>query len=308
VLAVIREALSGLLIGRSAYDLPRCWRLMTAATRNLGEAGLARMAVAAVDTALWDLKAKVLQVPLVLLLGRCRVSVPLYGSGGFTSYTLDELRAQLSGWVAEGIPGVKMKIGREPGADPERVRAARKAIGPKAELFVDANGAYDRKQALEVAQFLSEQRVTWFEEPVCQDDLEGLRLLRDRLPPGIALASGEYGFSLADFQRLLRGGAVDVLMADVTRCGITGFLEAATLCAAHNVPLSSHCAPALHLHPCCAAGPVRHMEYFHDHVRIERLLLDGMPEVVDGALEPDLDRPGHGLEFKEADARKYEVG
>ncbi|MGA6927077.1 MAG: enolase C-terminal domain-like protein [Desulfosarcina sp.] len=138
--------------------------------------------------------------------------------------------------------------------------------------------------------------------------MQGLRFIRERVPPAIEVTAGEYGFMLDDFQMLLQGGAVDVLMADITRCGLTGYIEAAALCRAYHVPLSSHCAPALHLHPSCALEPVRHMEYFHDHVRIEQMLLDGVVQPVEGTLSPDLGRPGIGLALKTADAERFEIG
>jgi L-alanine-DL-glutamate epimerase-like enolase superfamily enzyme len=175
-------------------------------------------------------------------------------------------------------------------------------------LFVDANGAHSRKQALELAYEFSELDVSWFEEPVTSDDLEGLRLLRDDGPPGMDIAAGEYGYDVTYFDRMLEAGAVDVLQADATRCGgFTGFLQAATLCEAHHVPLSSHCAPALHVHIGCATPALRHAEYFHDHVRIENMLLDGVPQPRDGALQPDLSRAGMGLELKRADAEPYKI-
>jgi L-alanine-DL-glutamate epimerase-like enolase superfamily enzyme len=143
---------------------------------------------------------------------------------------------------------------------------------------------------------------------VTADDLAGLRLVRDRAPAITEIAAGEYGYGPADFRRLLEAQAVDVLQADITRCGgVTGFLEAAALAEAHKVPLSAHCAPALHLHPCCAIAPLRHLEYFHDHVRIEHMLFDGTRAPEGGVLEPDLSRPGLGLELKRADAEKYRV-
>jgi L-alanine-DL-glutamate epimerase-like enolase superfamily enzyme len=107
---------------------------------------------------------------------------------------------------------------------------------------------------------------------------------------------------------MLEAGAVDVLQADATRCGgYTGFLRAAALADAHAVPLSAHTAPAVHVHPCCALAGVRHLEWFHDHVRIERLLFDGAIEPVDGALRPALDRPGLGLELKRRDGERYAI-
>lgn len=278
---------------------------MVGAIRNLGRPGIASMAIAAVDSALWDLKARLLGLPLVRLLGMARASVPVYGSGGFTSYSVDRLQRQLGNWVEQGITRVKMKIGSDPAADLERVQAAREAIGRKSELFVDANGAYDRKQALDLARRFAAVNVSWFEEPVTSDDLEGLRLVRDRAPAGMEIAAGEYGYDLPYFRRMLEAGAVDVLQADASRCaGITGFLSVAALCQAHSLPLSAHTATALHLALGCSATPVRHLEYFHDHVRIEKMLFDGVVEPRGGRIHPDLTRPGLGLELRRADAER----
>jgi L-alanine-DL-glutamate epimerase-like enolase superfamily enzyme len=304
--AVARETLAPVVRGRDAMATVGAWQAMLRAVRNTGRPGVASMAVAAVDTALWDLKARLLELPLVTLLGAVRETVPVYASGGFTSLSLAALREQLAGWVEAGIPRVKMKVGRDPAADPVRVRAARDAIGPDAELYVDANGAYARKQALDLAASFAEAGVTWFEEPVPSDDLEGLRLLRDRAPAGMEVAAGEYGSELADFRRLLEAGAVDVLQADVTRCqGITGLLRVGALCEAFGVPLSAHTAPALHAHAACALPALRHVEYFHDHVQLERLLFEGAPEPVNGVLRPDTSRPGLGLELRRADAERF---
>lgn len=306
---LIHRHLAPLVEGREAFDIPAIWAAMQQSIRNLGRPGITAMAISAVDTALWDLKARLLDLPLVTLLGAARESAPIYGSGGFTSYPIDRLQQQLGGWAEQGIPRVKMKIGRQPDEDPARVRAARKAIGPDAELFVDANGAYSRKQALALAERFAEQDVCWFEEPVSSDDLEGLHLIRDRAPAGMDIAAGEYGYDLWYFRRMLEAGAVDVLQADVTRCGgITPFLLVGGLCQARSLSLSAHCAPALSVHPCCAVLPFRHLEYFHDHVRIEERFLDGVLRPESGRLAPDLSRPGHGLELKQADVETYAVG
>ena len=303
---LVESKLAEVVEGRDAMAVPAAWEAMVEAIRNLGRPGICSMAIAAVDVALWDLKARLLDLPLVTLLGAAHDEVPVYGSGGFTSYSLEELRDQLSGWVEQGIPRVKMKVGRDPAKDPRRVAAAREAIGSAAELFVDANGAYSRKQALELAETFRDQRVSWFEEPVSSDDLEGLRLIRDRAPAGMEIAAGEYGYDLPYFERMLDAGAVDVLQADVTRCaGITELLRVGALCRARSLPLSGHTAPALHAHALCAIEPRVHLEYFHDHGRIESMLLDGAPEPEGGALRPDLSRPGHGLEFRRADAKRY---
>ena len=252
---LIRDLLAGIVTGRNAMDIPGAWSAMIQAIRNLGRSGIVSMAVSAVDVALWDLKGKLLDCSLTTLLGAVRDGVPVYGSGGFTSYPIDRLQAQLGDWVRQGIPRVKMKIGTHPADDLDRVRAAREAIGPEAELYVDANGAYSRKQALAQAEAFRECGVVWFEEPVVADDLEGLHLIRDRGPAGMTIAAGEYGYDLGYFRRMLEAEAVDVLQADGSRCaGISGFLKAAVLAEVRDMALSAHCAPSLHVQA-CQAGP-----------------------------------------------------
>jgi L-alanine-DL-glutamate epimerase-like enolase superfamily enzyme len=305
---LIRDMLAPLLQGRDALATNARWHDMVAAIRNLGRPGIASMAIAAVDNALWEAKAKLFGVSLSTLLGQARERIAVYGSGGFTSYDDDTLCRQLAGWAASGMKRVKMKIGRQPERDLERVHLARHAVDGDCDLFVDANGAYTRKQALEFAQRFASLGVTWFEEPVSSDDLDGLRLLRDRGPAGMAISAGEYGYDLPYFRRMLEARAVDILQADATRCGgITGFLGAAALCEAFNVPLSSHCAPTLHVPLCCAARPAIHLEYFHDHARIEHMLFDGAPHPDNGFLAPDTSRPGLGVEFKQKDAECYRI-
>lgn len=302
---LIRETLADAVVQLDAMSPPAAYASMWHHIRNLGRPGICSMAISAVDCALWDLKARLMNVPLVTLLGQVRSGARIYGSGGFTSYSDQKLADQLSGWVKQGIRSVKMKIGRDAQRDVQRVRTAREAIGADTELFVDANGAHSRKQALSQAERFAHFDVCWFEEPVSSDDLEGLRLLRDRAPAGMEIAAGEYGYDLFYFKRMLAAGAVDVQQADITRCGgVTGFLQVAALCQAHNIPLSAHTAPALHTHVVCAVTPFRNLEYFHDHVRFENMLFDGLPQLVNGELRPDLSRPGMGLEVKRANARK----
>ena len=304
---LIRERLEDLVVGSDPFDIAGTWERMVRAIRNLGRPGIASMAISAVDAALWDLKARILEVPLVRLLGAARESVPLYGSGGFCSLSEEELRAQLGGWVHDqGIPRVKMKIaagwGEDPRRDLERVRIAREEIGADAELMVDANGGYTRKQAVRVARDLEDLGVTWFEEPVSSDDLEGLGEIRGLT--ALDVAAGEYGYRLMDFRDLIP--VVDVLQPDVGRCGgITEWMRVAALCAAHSMEVSSHTAQSLSVHPGCAVPNLRHVEYFADHARAERILFDGVLDPVEGALHPDLSRPGAGLELKAADAEPY---
>ena len=160
--------------------------------RNAGRPGVGSMAVSAVDVALWDLKSKLIGLPLFQALDAFHEGVPVYGSGGFCNYPLDRLVSHLSEWVEQGIPRVKIKTSRHPDQDPERLSACRKAIGDGPVLMTDSNGALTRKKALYWAhRFREEWQTAWMEEPVSSDDLDGLRLLRDQGPPGLDIAAGE---------------------------------------------------------------------------------------------------------------------
>jgi L-alanine-DL-glutamate epimerase-like enolase superfamily enzyme len=304
--ALIRDKLAPLLLGADALAHAARYVDLTRAVRNLGRTGVCAMGISAVDAALWDLKGRLLGAPLSVLLGAARASIPAYGSGGFTSYTIEALQRQLAGWAQDGFRRVKMKVGREPENDQMRMAKAREAIGREIVLFVDANGAYAQEQALYFIEQSATHGVEWFEEPVSSDDLAGLRFLRERRPGKMAIAAGEYGYYPLYFRHMLEAQAVDVLQADATRCGgVTGFMDAAAIADAFGVPLSSHCAPALHVSLCCSARRAIHVEYFHDHARIERMLFDGAPVPHRGELAPALDRPGLGLEFKQKDAECY---
>jgi L-alanine-DL-glutamate epimerase-like enolase superfamily enzyme len=306
---VVDELLATAVTGRDAFDVAGAAEAMARQVRNVGRPGIAAMAISAVDIALWDLKARLLGVALSGLLGRARDAVPVYGSGGFTSYPDERTRDQLSGWVdKQRIPRVKIKIGESWGGgerrDLARVRLAREVIGPDAELYVDANGGYTAGQAVRVAAGLDACGVTWFEEPVSSQDLAGLAAIRRQVRPDVA--AGEYSWSLADSAALVTAGAVDCLQLDVTRCGgITEFLRGAALAAAHNLQVSGHCAPNLHAHVAAAVPNLRHLEYFHDHQRIERMLFDGTLDPHGGTMRPDPDRPGHGMTMRDADAEPF---
>jgi L-alanine-DL-glutamate epimerase-like enolase superfamily enzyme len=309
---VVSGLLAGVVAGTDPMDVPGAAEKMNRAVRNVGREGIASMAISAVDIALWDLKARLLDVPLAALLGQVRLDVPIYGSGGFTTYDDRQTREQLTGWVIDDkIPRVKIKIGESWGSDERRDRArvalARECVGPDTELYVDANGAYRTGQAVRVGTWLSDYGVTWFEEPVSSQDLAGLAQVRRQIQPDVT--AGEYSWTLADSARLLDAGAVDCLQLDATRCGgITGFLQGAALAAARSTDISAHCAPNAHAHVASAAVNLRHIEYFHDHQRIERMLFDGALDPAGGTLTPDLSRPGLGVEFKEQDALAYRQG
>jgi L-alanine-DL-glutamate epimerase-like enolase superfamily enzyme len=302
--------LGPLVEGRSALDIPAAHDAMCRSVRNAGRPGIVSCAISAIDIALWDLKARLLELPLARLLGTARETVPVYGSGGFTTYHDTHLAAQLNGWVhGQHIPRVKIKIGEGWGRavtrDLARVHAARQVIGPDAELYVDANGAYTRKQAVRVGHTLAEHGVGWFEEPVSSDDLTGLRLVRDALVCDVT--AGEYGYDLPYFARMIAAGAVDCLQIDATRCGgLTEFLRAAALAHAHGLEVSTHCAPHVHAAAAATIPNLRHIEWFHDHVRIEDMFFDGALDPTGGVVNP-LRGVGHGLTLRMEEVEEYRV-
>ncbi len=306
---VITGKLAGLVTGRDAMDVGGAFDAMVKAIRNAGRPGAVGYAISAVDVALWDLKARLLDLPLHRLLGAVRDAVPVYGSGGFTSYDEGQLRDQLTHWAVEQrIPRVKIKIGQSWGTDPARDLArmlqARTVIGEDTELFVDANGGYGRKQAIRVMHAAADLDVRWYEEPVSSDDLDGLREIRDAVRPDVA--AGEYGYDLYYFRRMCVAGAVDCLQADVSRCGgITEWLRAAAVAASYGLDISGHCGPHLHAHVAAATPNLRHLEWFHDHVRIESMFFDGALDPAGGVIRPDSAAPGNGLTLRRSDADHY---
>ena len=298
--AIVRDHLAHAIAGRDVDDVAGCWTAMHRACRNLGTRGVVMQALSAVDVALWDVKARLLDVPLVRLLGQCRERVPLYGSGGFTSMSDDQLGEQVEGWRAAGCTAGKIKIGEAWGSreerDLDRVALLRKLAGQDTQLMVDANGGYELGQARRVGARLDEFGVVWFEEPVSSDDVPGLTVLRSALRCDVA--AGEYLADLADVRLLV--DAVDCLQLDATRCGgYTGFLHAAAIAQAANRRVSAHCAPALHLPVAAAIPHLRHVEWFADHARLEPKLLDGVPEVTDGSMPVVTDRHGHGYRLRD---------
>jgi L-alanine-DL-glutamate epimerase-like enolase superfamily enzyme len=294
--AVVQHHLADVVRGRDALDVGAGWSAMRRACRNFGTKGLVMQALSAVDVAWWDLKARLLGVPLVSLFGRCRPTVPIYGSGGFTTLSDGQLQQQVECWSQAGCTAMKIKIGESwgsrPGRDLERVRRLRDLAGDGVNLMVDANGGYSVGEAVRVGAELDDLGVVWFEEPVSSENVEGLAAVRSALNSDVA--AGEYVSDERDARLLMP--VVDCLQLDATRCGgYTGWLRGADLAQAHGLQISGHCAPALHAPVAAAVPNLRHVEWFIDHVRLEPLLLTGVPAARHGALEPATDRPGHGM-------------
>ena len=309
--AVVDDVLAPAVLGSRSWAVPGCHERMVRAIRNLGRPGVVACALSALDIALWDLKARILETDLVRLLGGDG-AVTLYGSGGFTTYEERTLAGQLEHWVADlGMHAVKIKVGEAWGSnverDLDRVAVSRRVIGDGTELFVDANGGYRRKQSIRLGRAMaSDHGVVWFEEPVSSDDLAGLRQVRAALPMDVT--AGEYGYDEVYLARMIEAEAVDCLQIDVTRCGgYTSWLRAAALASAHNLDVSGHCAPHLHLPVASVVTNLRHVEYFHDHVRVDHLLFDGLPVVAAGAFAAESGSVGHGMTLKDPDAECYRV-
>ncbi|MGZ3770695.1 MAG: enolase C-terminal domain-like protein [Bdellovibrio sp.] len=306
IATVAQTLLKDVVVGESVFDISRIWNKMNRAVRNDGKTGLSAMAIAAIDIALWDLKAKILEVPLVKLLGVFRDKVEAYGSGGFTSYTDEQMQKEINHWLEKGLKKFKIKVGRDKESDINRVQFVRKLIGQSASLMVDANEAYDSVQALQMAQIYSEQNVCWFEQPIHSENLIGMREIKKKFPIGMALTSGEYIYTAEKTLSILNNRSVDIVQLDVTRNkGITGFLQSTTLCQAYDIPVSTHCAPALHIALGCSLPGIIHLENFFDHDRIEDLFFDGVPPIHNGFFHPDLSKPGLGLKIKTSNIERY---
>jgi L-alanine-DL-glutamate epimerase-like enolase superfamily enzyme len=307
---LVADVLAPLIMGSDALHVQRIWLEMVRGVRNDTRAGAAGYAISACDVALWDLKARWLGLPLADLFGSVRRQVPVYGSGGFTTYSDDRTVDQLRHWTeVQHLGRVKIKIGEGRGErldrDIERVRLSRGAIRPDVGLMVDANGAYTVKQAVRAAHRMNECNVDWFEEPVSSDDLAGLRQVRAAVPCDVV--AGEYGTDATYFERMAAAEAVDCLQLDATRCGgFTEWFRAAAVAAGHQLEVSAHCAPNLHACAAAATLNLRHIEWFHDHVRIESELFVGALDPTGGSVTLS-NRPGHGLTFQPERAAEFQA-
>lgn len=307
--SVVTGAIAPLLQDADLDDIPELRHRMQRRLRNAGATGIAASALSAVDTALWDLKARRHRIPLPDLLGRARDSVRIYGSGGFTTYDDATTAAELEHWLELGASAVKIKVGESFGTDADRdlarVALARSVVGGAVEVFVDANGGYSVKRAVRMGQVLRELDVRWFEEPVSADFPR--RLAEVRRQTAIDVAAGEYVWRTGDAEALLEADAVDCLQLDVTRCGgYSGFLECSAMAAGRGLDVSVHCGPHLALPVALSVPNLRHIEFFIDHERVDEALFDGLPRVVDGALVSRADAPGHGIGIR-ADAELLRV-
>lgn len=290
--AVVTDELAGVVTGRDPFDVAGAWAAMHRHCRNFGTRGLVMQALSAVDIALWDLKSRLRDEPLSMMLGQARLTVPIYGSGGFTSLGPTRLAEQVAEWRAAGCTAMKVKIGQDWGAnltrDLDRVGQLRDLAGDGVVLMVDANGGYTVAQARRAGAALDDLGVIWFEEPVSSDDVDGLGSVRQAVRCDVA--AGEYVSDLYDARHL--APVVDCLQLDATRCGgYTGWLAAASIAASHNLEVSAHCAPAL-------ARP-RHVDRCH------RRALPAMKPI--DPFQPTM-RKRHGRQHETADRDAHAGG
>jgi L-alanine-DL-glutamate epimerase-like enolase superfamily enzyme len=307
---VIERVLKPLLVGQDPLCIEKLWDDMFWRVRGYGRKGVAFCAISAVDIALWDLKAKLFGVPLYRLLGPYTDRVPIYGSGGWTSYSEAELVREQTGYVERGIPRVKMKVakdfGRSEREDIKRLAAVRKAVGDNVEIYVDANNGYYAKQAIGMARHLAEYDVKWFEEPVLADDISGLAAIARAID--IPVATGEHEYTRYGFKSLIAEGGADIVQPDVGRVGgVTEWMKVAHLASAFNLPIAPHAVQLVHLHLACCIPNLKVVEYLGTAEEGDRIWYTEFPEQRDGYWSPYPDRPGLGLELSPEAVRRYAV-
>lgn len=308
VQAVIEEELAPYLVDKDPLDIERLWSEMFWKLRSLGRKGIAIQALSAVDIALWDLKARSLNLPLYKLLGAARDRVPVYGSGGWTSYSQDELVSEQAGYVDRGFSSTKMKVGMDAGTnvsvDMERLHAVRDAIGSDIELLIDANNGYTAKQAISLISQFESYQVAWLEEPVPADDIDGLAQVVDK--SRIPIATGEHEYTKWGFKEILTRRAADIAQPDVGRVGgITEWLKVASMADAFGIPIAPHSYQLVHRHLCMAIPNLRIVEYLGTREREDELLYLDWDKPVNGFWGPDPEKPGLGLEVNPETVNQY---
>ncbi|AOY73363.1 mandelate racemase/muconate lactonizing enzyme family protein [Arthrobacter sp. TES] len=279
------------LIGEDPNDIGKIYAKLLWAGASVGRSGVATQALAAIDIALYDLKAKRAGLPLAKLLGSYRDSVRTYNtSGGFLNATLDEVKARATQSIEEGIGGIKIKVGLpDSKEDLRRVAGVREHIGQELPLMVDANQQWDRATALRMGRQLEEFNLIWIEEPLDAYDFEGHAHLAQVLDTPIA--TGEMLASVAEHKGLINANGCDIIQPDAPRVGgITQFLRLATLADERGLGLAPHFAMEIHLHLAAAYPTEPWVEHFDwlDPLFEERL------ETKDGRMIVP-DRPGLGV-------------
>lgn len=285
------------LMDRDPLENEAIWQEFFHYLRGVGRKGLMYGALSAIDIALWDLKGKIVDLPLYRLLGGNRTKIPVYASGGWTSFSDDQLVDEMKGMVAQGYKMVKFKVGVEGGTnirrDVERVRKVREALGPNIELLVDANNCFDAATGVQLANRIREYDIFLFEEPVFADDIPGLA--RFKRGTDIPLGTGEHEYTKFGVRDLLMHDAVDIVQVDGARVGgYTELLKTAALTQAWNVRFAPHAMENIHLNLAGAVPNLLFLERLMMFEDITAKTFKNAPVPVNGFMEiPDL--PGLGL-------------
>jgi D-arabinonate dehydratase len=265
---IVDLALKPTIVGEDPTNIERLWQKMYSQTTRFGRKGAAIRAISGIDIALWDMLGKVANLPVYKLLGGYSDKVKLYASGGFYSNNKNDLASlskEMESYVAQGFTAVKMKVGKNPSKDIERVKVVRQTIGENIDLLVDANEAWDYNTALKFIRGIEKFNIYWIEEPVAPDDIEGYINLTAKSP--IPIAAGENEYTKYGFKDLINNKAVNVVQPDVTRVGgISEWLKVATYAKAYNMPCVTHAVQEIHLSLVAAVSNAPMMEYFtKDH-------------------------------------------
>lgn len=299
---IIDKELKKHVVGQDARHIGKIREICWKQTEYIGQSGVAAWGIGAIDIALWDLLGKSLNCPVYQLLGARRDRVPIYGSGGWLSYSIDELLAEVSSYLERGFKMVKIKVGSpDPSRDVERVKAVRDLVGDNVSLMIDANQAWTPNEAIAFARKIQDLNIFWFEEPVARDDLDGYAHVASSID--IPLATGEREYSISNFKELLIRKGVAIVQPDILRIGgITQCMKLAHLAEAFNRRVATHFYKELDIHVMASIPNALFLEYFD---WLDGLLVNPL-EVVEGIAKVP-QRPGLGVEFKPEAIKEYQV-
>lgn len=303
ICSVIQNSFHDLLVGMDPRDHERVWNKMWRSVDWVGRGGIAVLAVAAVDIAIWDLKAKLAGMPLHRLLGGAKDRIPVYNTdGGWLNHTIDQLVEETKKIVAAGFRGTKIKVGKDdPAEDAERIAAVREVLGPHRNLMVDANERFTAAEATKRARMWEPYNLFWFEEPLPAEDILGHATVRAHT--SIPIAIGESLFSRFQFRDYVAAGGASILQADACRCGgITEWLKIAHMADCHNMQVSPHFVMELHLPLVGAIPNGLFVEYIPS---LDPILAEPL-KLVDGYFHVG-DAPGLGINLDAQKLAKYKV-
>jgi L-alanine-DL-glutamate epimerase-like enolase superfamily enzyme len=295
--SLIQYDIAPKIIGRDPMDTEVIWNELFNYLRGVGRKGLTFCAISAVDIALWDLKGKILDLPLYRLLGGGRTKVPVYASGGWTSYDDDELVAEMQDMVGQGYTHIKFKVGVDGAMNPQRdalrVRKVREAVGPEVRLLLDANNCWDAATAVKFANIVREYDIFLFEEPVLADDIPGLA--RFRRGTDIPLATGEHEYTKFGVRDLILAEAADIVQVDGARAGgFTEMLKIAAMTQAWNLKIAPHAMEHMHLHLVSVAPNALFLERLRLFENVTNAVFIDPPMPVAGHMDIPQE-PGLGL-------------